>query len=247
MMANKTVTKEDNAASKLSEEQSSDELARCRLNAAASKTEAEKWAKRLDGHAERTIPALLVWARHAREAGRWTAAAARLSSGDDQPKEAANVDYRSGQDGLSWRRLTDVIFERTGYPSDGVGLNDLSIMAECGKAVQGRDDLKGAYREFVTAVAHLDVDQLIADLQDRFPVMTADLPKPPAEGEWSTWMNKRDVEDLLNCEGRQFDTLYPSEIEHRGRQRWRFRLDVRDEEVRRRYRSWLERHGRKKR
>lgn len=240
MMANKTATKDGKTADKMTPGQRSEELARCHAHIAASKAEAEACAERLSVPTGRTIPALLVWARYAREAGRWTAAAASLESdGAEQSKESANVDYLKGAHGSIWRWLTDLIYERTGLPADGIGLDSLSMMAECGTAVQGRDDLKAAYREFVPVAERLDVDQLIADLREKFPVATADLPQAPLDGEWSIWMNKYQLEGILDCDGRHFRQLYRSEIERRGRTHWRFRLDVRDEHIRRRYARWL--------
>lgn len=239
MMANESAPKDETTANQMTPEQRSEELARCHAHIAVSTAAAKAWAERLNGPTAGTVPALLVWARHAQEAGRWTATAARLNPGAEQPQEAVNVDYLEGAHGATWRWLTDVIYERTGLPADGIGLHELSVMAECGTAVQGRDDLKAAYREFVLVAQQLDVDQLMIELREKFPVATADLPQAPPQGEWSIWMNKHELEGILDCDGRHFRQLYPSEIERGSRTNWRFRLDVRDEHIRRRYADWL--------
>lgn len=245
-MVNKMASKDEGTTNALSQEQNDDKLVRCHRLRNREMSAAHEWAKRLNAHAEPTIGALLVWARHTREAGRWLASSMGLNDGEDKPKEAANIDFLEGSYGSIWQHLSEVIYERTGFPSDGIELNELAIMAECGSAVHGRDDLKVAYRRFISAAGKLDVVQLIGDLQVKFPVATADLPRPPVKGEWSIWMNKGEVEEILKCDGRYFEDLYPSEIESRGRKQWRFRLDVRDEQIRKRYADCLSEHRSKK-
>lgn len=245
-MTSKMTSKDEGTTNALLQEQNDDKLVRCRKLMNREMSAAHEWAKRLNGYAEPTIGALLVWARHAREAGHWLAVSVGLNESKERPKEAANIDYHEGSYKSIWQHISELIYERTGFLSAGIELNDLAIMAECGSAVHGRDDLKLAYRRFISAAGKLDVGRLIGDLQVKFPVATAELPRPPVKGEWSIWMNKGEVEDILNCDGRNFENLYPSEIESRGRKQWRFRLDVRDEQIRKRYADWLSEHRSKK-